>query len=239
MKRIRIVGLCLVAVFAISAAVVSSASAKQFPLYVPLPGHSFPIRYHGLVTTETKLETVGGTSVKCPVVHIEGEILTVHLSDTHYLFLECKESVFGSSCNTANTASGDILLLADEHLGLADEPGLINDPAILVLIPPGFGFTCGSGITKATIKVTGAVIGQLKSPTGVPLHEAEFEYKQSKGKQLFTTFLSSLGTEKLENQTLMTEITSALGTTNEVSSQEGKGSILYLPAGETVEVALK
>jgi hypothetical protein len=239
MKRIRIVGLCLVAVFALSAAVAGSASAKQFPLYVPLPGHSFPIRYHGLVTTETKLETTGGTSIKCKIFHIEGEILTVHLSDTHYLFLECKESVFGSSCTTAGTAPGDIALLADEHLGLADEPGLINDPAVLVLIPSGFGYTCGSGLTKATFKLTGALIGQLKSPLGSQNREAEFEYKQSKGKQLFTTFLSPLGTEKLENQTLVTEIVSSLGTTSETSSQEGKGSILYLPAGETVEVALK
>jgi hypothetical protein len=241
MKRIRIVGLCLVAVFAISAAVASSASANQFPLYVLLPGKTFPVPYHGLVTTTTTLETLAGSKVECKKVHIEGQILTVHLSDTHYLFLECG-SELGSKCNSPSAPEGDILLQVDEHLGLVDDPSgnLFNDVGVLVLLPAGFTFTCSlHGIGAKVINVTGSVIGQLVSPIGKQVHEAEFSYSRhgtEKGMPLFTLFLSSLA--GLENVTpqLLTEIGGAKA---EESSQEGKGSILFLPATETVAVELK
>lgn len=214
---------------------------KQFPLYVPASG-SFPVKYHGLITTATTLETLKGSKIECREIHIEGEILTVHLSDTHYLFLECG-SELGSKCNSAGAPEGDILLLADEHLGLIDDPSgsLFNDVGVLILLPAGFDFTCSvHGIGSKVVNLTGSVIGQLVSTIGEQRHEAEFEYKRNStetGMPLFTLFLSSLaGLENVKAQ-LLTEI--GIGTGGVESALGIKGSILYLPAGETVAVALK
>jgi len=232
MKRIRIVGLCLVAVFATSAVAASNASAKEFPLYVLLPGKTFPVKYHGLVTTPaTRLETADGTFVECQKVHIEGEILSVHLTTTHYLFLECVESALGSKCTSSGAPTGDILLLAEEHLGLIDDPtgNLFNDTGVLVLLPSGFHFKCA-----VEIKVSGSVIGQIVSTIGQQEHETEFKYSVSstKGMPLFLKFLSPLGPEEVEAK-LTTEI---LGSSEE-SDQLGNGKILLLPATETVEIS--
>jgi hypothetical protein len=231
MKRICIVGLCLVTMFAVSAAIASSASATEFPLFVPLSGKTFPIKFHGLVTTETKLQTLN-SETKCKKIHIEGEILTVHLIDTHYLFLECEEPELAAKCKTAGAPEGDIVLVADEHLGLVDDPSgnLFNDPGVLLLIPAGFKFECS--IFDVPVVMTGSFIAQLVSPTDVQRHEAEFEYKSvSAGEPLFTLFLSPLiGTV---HALLLTQIN---GGAIEKSSKVGRESILLLPATETVEI---
>ncbi len=225
MKRIRIVGLCLVAVFALSAAVASSASAGSL-LYVS-PG-GFPVHYHGLVTTTTKLETVGNKNVECTGgVHILGDIISVHLSITDYLFLGCKGPL-GTTCTSTGEPAGAILALIHEHLGLIDDPSgnLFNDPGVLGLVS-NIHFICKLSFIEEEVNVEGSLIGQIISPAvgGEASSTAELLYANNgtTGQPLFTLFLSPLlGTV---HSLLLTKVGS--GGSKEVSSQTGRGSILY------------
>jgi len=238
MKRIRIVGLCLVAVFALSAAAASSsASAELWPLWVP-HGGSFPVHYTGLLTATTTLATPN-TEVKCKSVHYLGLILNPHLADTHYLFLNCTTTVLGTTiaCTGAGLASEQILLEVDEHLGLIDDPSthLFNNIGVLVLLPAGFHFTCGTGLLETEVKVSGSVIAQSLSPVNEQRSTFEFLYKPIKhGEPLWTLFLSPLiGTV---HALLLTKVG---GGSNEASSQEAPaGTVTLLPTGETGEIRL-
>jgi hypothetical protein len=239
MKRIRIVGLCLMAAFALSVAAAGSASAELWPLWGPSPGHNFPIHYTGLLTTPTALATTGTSKVECTSVHYLGLILNPHLADTHYLFLHCKTEVLKTviACTGVGLASEEILLEVDEHLGLIDDPSthLFNNVGVLVLLPAGFHFTCGTGLLETEIKVSGSVIAQSLSPVNQQQSKFEFLFKPIKhGEPLWTLFLSPLiGTV---HALLLTKIGSS---ETEVSSQEAApGTILFLPTGETAEIKL-
>jgi hypothetical protein len=236
MKRIRIAGLCLMAVFALSAAAAGSASAELWPLWVPA-GH-FPVPYHGLLAAPTTLGTTGNSLVSCTTVHFEGVLLNPHLANTDYLFLKCSTEILKTKlpCTETGLASEQILIYVDEHLGLIDDPstGLFNNIGVLVLLPGGFHFTCGTGLLATEVTVSGSVISQSLSPVNAQRHEYEFLYKPiSVGHPLWTRFLSPLiGTVPA---LLLTKVGSS--GSNEASSQEGgPGTILFLPAGETVEL---
>jgi hypothetical protein len=243
MKRIRIVGLCLMAVFALSAAAAGSASAELWPLWEPRSGLHFPIHYTGLLTATTTLGTAN-TEVKCTSVHYLGLILNPHLADTHYLFLHCTTEVLKTviTCTGVGLASEQILIEVDEHLGLIDDPSthLFNNVGVLVLLPAGFHFTCGTGLLETEIQVSGSVISQSLSPVNKQSHEFEFLYKPIKrGEPLWTLFLSPLiGTV---HALLLTKlISNGSSGPNETSSQESEkpGKILFLPSEETVELKL-
>jgi hypothetical protein len=238
MKRIRIVGLCLMAAFALSVAAAGSASAELWPLWVPSTGHSFPIHYTGLLTATTRLGTANSL-VECTSVHYLGLILNPHLADTHYLFLHCTTEVLKTvlKCTGTGLASEQILLEVDEHLGLIDDPSthLFNNIGVLVLLPAGFHFTCGTGLLETEIKVSGSVIAQSLSPVNELRSEFEFLFKPIKrGEPLWTLFLSPLiGTV---HALLLTKISSG---ENETSSQEAPaGKVTLLPTGETGEIKI-
>lgn len=197
MKRIRIVGLCLVAVFAVSAVAVSSASASNFLFVEPKTG-GFPTLFlsHG---GEAKLVTVGGTEVKCTAVDNHGFVESPTLGLVLISFLNCstKVSIFTVKCtNTANEGEIDVHLKF--HLGKALPSG---NPAVLFLLPGGkFEFKCTS---LATVVVEGEVVGLLletgtSNPLkpGVGYETVELSFKQTGGKQEDQTFdLSPLNEE--------------------------------------------
>jgi len=179
MKRIHIVGLCLMAVFAISAVAASGASAANFLFKSPTGG--FPVSFlsHG---AEAKLLTVGGQEIKCTSVDNQGEVETHTLGLVLITFLGCTTKVLFVTLKCTNTATeGNIDVHLAFHLGRALPSG---NPAVLFLLPGGkFEFEC----TKAAkIAVTGEVIGLLlETGTTKPLKtntaysSIELSFKQS------------------------------------------------------------
>ena len=173
MKRIRIVGLCLVAVFALSAAAASSASAGEL-LFRAVTGS---IVGGGFLSTGglSLLVTNSGKLIHCKDVVNHGLFLSSTLGNVLIRFLGCtaKEGIT-VNCNSVGGGTGEIHLPLSTlfHLGLAHLGTNTSIPAIAVLLgPKGLEIEC----TKlVTVKVTGVAIGALQKANGEPakLNEA-------------------------------------------------------------------
>jgi hypothetical protein len=222
--------MCLAAVFAFGAMAVASASASELE-FKPESG-AFPVLFHSL-DGEGKLETAGGTEIKCTELHTHGDIQSAHLGKVHLLFLGCKENLFGTSCHTGTLGSGEVLVQAEFHLGLAHKGTITNIPAVLVL-PGTVTLICNFGLAK--IVVTGEVIGEITSKLNEQGEHLTLKFEHEAGKvgtQNLLEFLLSLG------GSLMTaDLKSSVnGGAAELASQESS-SLLLTEAGVKVEVHL-
>lgn len=230
MKPIRLIGLCLVAAFALSAVAAASASAKEV-LYELSKG-TFPATFTSTGGKST-LETVAGGLtgvVSCTGIKDSGTIgsategsgKTAHLGTAKITFTGCTAAGGLAKCTSVKTgeetiAEGEILVRsAPFHLGLADPGGL---PAQLLLIS-GVEFKCAT----ETVKVSGSIIGLIKKTNGEPpvigeeVEKASLVFKQKKGKQEFTEFLLSLTTP--ENELMTGQHLTTVKAKSEESGQE-------------------
>jgi hypothetical protein len=144
MKRIRIVGLALVAMLALSAVAASAASAAA-------PEFS---------KTKVKFTTAGGESVlgggatiTCKKVKGEGEITTTTTLSATATFEECKGEVLGSKC--AETIKSELV----GTLGTVAAAEATTEVGLLFKAKSGAfsEFKCGS----LTIKVEGSIAGEV------------------------------------------------------------------------------
>ena len=184
MKRIRIVGLCLVAIFALSATAASSASAGELLFKAvtgSIVGGGF-LSASGLVL----LVTHTGKLIHCKDITSHGLFLSSTLGNILIRLLGCtaKEGIT-VNCNTAGAGTGEIHLPLTTlfHLGLAHLGINTSIPAIAVLLgPKGIELECTKLIG---IKITGAVIGALQKANGEPaklnesFKEINLVYKQT------------------------------------------------------------
>jgi hypothetical protein len=234
MKRIHVIGLCLVAVFAFSAVASSGASAAQPYLFSRA---TFTFTSKG---GEGKLLTVGKQVVKCVKVTNTGSTENAHLGHVTILFEECvAETIFGNfTCTTSGSITGHITLSSLLfHLGELNE-----NAAIIVLLPTaGISFSCG---LAGTITVKGNVVGllfkltsdgggrwKLKEP--VKSVNLVFEDNGTTGVQLDKSITLSLGGGTLTNQ----HLTSTVGGTEEESSQVSTDSLENVNGkNETIEL---
>lgn len=211
------VGMCLLSVFAFGN-LAGSASAASL-LFKPESG-VFPDHYVGSGVAG-KFETIS----KMTITFTELHVLDLFLSDKlhpHDLFLKVKQGT--EPCgNLPNAASEKISMDLLGHLGLA-LPGDV--PAVLLLIPSGFEFKCAAlgGLVEVPIKIRGGVIARIVSPAvGVTSESVLLSFKQTGGKQEFTTFLN--GNEILTNQF---EEISINGGAFEQAGQEGQETVKAL-----------
>jgi hypothetical protein len=224
-KYVKVRGLCLVSLGLMSVLVLGIANASASTLlFVPHKG--FPYHLSGL-SGKGKLETIGGTSLTSTATHALTIILNSTLFDLHLEFLGVK--AFGiAPCTNVTGQTETILVNLLGHLGLAD-PG--NHPAVLLLVPGGFEFTCTNPIggKKEKVNVQGSVIGLITKPAiGVASEEMTLTFEQSKGKQKHTEFL-------LPENVLMTnqiEETSLNGGAFEQSAQESEPTTLKALPGQ-------
>jgi hypothetical protein len=180
MKRISIVGLCLMAVFALSAFAASGASAD---LKAQLKGGGSIVGTTFLSTaTLPQLITHSGSTIHCKHATNHGKFLTATLGDILIRFLGCTSS--GFNCNTAGGGTGEIHLPLSTlfHLGLAHlniNTGRI--PAAVILPGQIIKITCGGIVT---IEVRGNVIGALQrngapAPLNTPFEDVNLNFQQT------------------------------------------------------------
>jgi hypothetical protein len=119
--RIRIVGLALVAMFAIGAVVATAASAA-LPEQTPTTG-----TFTGTSSAST-FETKSGEKVACKEGSVSGESTGAKTSKSTITFKGCE--AFGLKCNSSGAASGTIVLNVTGLLVYTSETekkvGLIN-----------------------------------------------------------------------------------------------------------------
>jgi hypothetical protein len=152
MKRMSVAGLCLVAMFATSAATAVSASAA-------LPEFSGPFSKTFTSTSKTSvLETVGGIAVTCTADTNSGEITGPQTGSVTIVFTGCKLGKV--PCNTPGAAPG---VIATATLGM--KINYINKAKKEVGIDlveaagaPFMSYGCGPVLRGVVI---GSVIGRI------------------------------------------------------------------------------
>jgi hypothetical protein len=178
MKRIRLIGLYLAAVFSMSAVMAASASA--------LPEFSGP--FSKTFTSKSKaslLETVAKVKLTCKTDTNVGEVTGPETGFMTITFSGCK--VKKVPCNTPGTPPGKIvtslLAFTVHYINKANkEVGMDLVPA------PGAAFAefaCGSAIRGIVI---GSVIGRV-TPINTPVKPTKFftlSFTQASGKQGIT-----------------------------------------------------
>jgi hypothetical protein len=179
MKRIRIIGLALVAAVALSAVGASAASAA-LPEFSPSSG---------VTLTGTSgaglLETVTGTKVTCTASTNGGEITGAKtVSKVKVKFTGCEST--GAKCNTSGAASGE--LVTEELKATLGYLNASKKEVGLDFVPVGtkfIEFSCGTALVG--VKVTGSVICKV-TPVNMPTKTSTVTCKQAKGIQEFTKF---------------------------------------------------
>jgi hypothetical protein len=181
MKIVRLAGLALAAVMALSLVAVSVASAA--PLFVPGTGTFLAL------TGEATLEG-GGEKVICEKSDSPGSILNRNLILVIVHFLGCKaKTATGAECEAKSVgATGKNLIVTEHLLGIL---GLIlpSIPGILLLPLPTSTFVTLSGSCIVTTKVTGNLTSEVEAGVGLRLTGKEV-FNPNVGKH----FISSLGT---------------------------------------------
>jgi len=225
-RRICIAGLYMMAVCAFG--VAGSASAAPL-LFVPHSG-KFPYHLTG-VSGKTELEQKAGPA---PVTSSAADVLVLVLSptlfDASFKFLNSTTGI-GGDCNNEGSETGTTILLnLLGHLGLAHK-GTEQVPAVLLLVPSGFKFTCfGVPIVGSVgVLVRGAVIGQITNPALSTTSET----------MLLAFNKVAAGTQELRVILLNNELVTAdlESSTNEgvfeLASQTGEGPLKALPGEGT------
>lgn len=229
MRRFRIIGLALVAVFAMSAVAVSSASAA-LPEFVPANG-KFPVPAKFTSGAGT-LETEKGHTVKCKADSGAGEIASAKLIDAIIIkFTGCTTSVpiLGTvECKTAGAGAGVI-----ETNKLSAKPVYDNETktAVALLVAnekEGAAglyaeFKCENSLIKETIKVKGSTL-ILITPLNTATKLFKTSAKQTKGKPEDSSYWNEANEFVTDKTETKGEGTEAFG--YEPSGAEGTGDLL-------------
>jgi hypothetical protein len=177
MKRISMMGLSLVAAFALSALVAGGALAAKHV-------NSGPLKYKS-TSGIAFLEVEGGGKIECKVSNATGEYTTSTSGTVTATFESCE--TIGKKCTSAGQASGTIVtkLLATEIGYTSGKTAVGSD------FKPASGefnaeFAC-PGSPALSIRVKGSVIGKLEPPN-VSSTESKSTLKNSGGKQEIEKF---------------------------------------------------
>jgi hypothetical protein len=246
MKHINVVlGLAVMAVLALSAFAVSSASAAAPELFrAGKPGSLVLGEIKGKSSGSTTLESKNGTKVTCEKAESKGgeATNTKEIAKTTVKFNGCKESLFGGKCNTAKLAAGEILTAeltgkigfepkSTTEVDLELKPAKTEDKEggkeVLEGSNGAFAvFECTGGLAK--IEARGAVIGMLgKGQLGKSTKSLNLLYEKgaSAGLQELTSMEGGFMTEaKLES--------SLNGGKFEPSNQQGEATTEFKEAVE-------
>ena len=240
MKRINVVlGLALMAVLALSAFAVSSASAAA-PELIRAGSGAKPEVVKGEITGtsegETVLETENKTKVTCTSATAKGgkAVTTKETEGSKFLFKGCKESIFNGSCKSSEKGEGEIETSAT--IGLIGFKPKSTTEVDLELRPKGTPealttsfvvFECTKGFAK--IEARGAVIamlgeGQLNKST--KSLKTVFEKGASAGLQELTEMTGGFMEKEVHLESSLNK------GKFEKSNQQGKGSTEFAEAVE-------
>jgi hypothetical protein len=154
MKRLRLLGLAILAIFALGAATSATVSATEAGLlYLEKSGFTLTFTGSGL----SGELTVGLNSIKCSIINVKGESKEakhVILGSGTIDFIGCKLSKekIVTACNTEGDAKETILLPADFHFFNALKgPELESGIGILILKAP-LKIKCAAGTSLVEVK---------------------------------------------------------------------------------------
>jgi len=233
MKRIRVIGVCLVAAFAISAvaSVGASAFTPEFYGKAAVGTTVAPIPFTGTLGAAF-LEGKGGTKITCKAGTANGEVTGPTTTQNNTTtFTGCEVGGFpcenaGAGTIKTNTLEGVLGSVASKKDGIRLYNQSTKKGGILA------SFECAGGTVK--VVVTGSVIAEASGASGtsialgkLPSGAHSLAFAESKGIQKYTKFLAGegeAGTEQLESSTN--------GGAPEPSGQSVKVTLATSPAGQ-------
>jgi hypothetical protein len=206
MKRMRMMGLLIVAVFALSVVASSATASPVFYTKVAEGGTaSAPIPFTGTLGAAF-LEPASKTKITCTAGTATGEVTSSTITKNNLTkFTGCEIAGAGLKCNSAGKGTGEIdtkilegklgaITAALPGIRLFDEAG--GPGAILA------EFVCGGG--AVTVVVKGSVIGSLSGASGTEPANGKFAasdkltFAETNGVQKYTHFEGE-GAEQLES----------------------------------------
>jgi len=222
MKRVGIIGICLAAVFALSAAASASAALPEFT-------GPFPKTFE-LKSGPTTLATSTGLKVKCSVARGEGKITSAQMGTLTIKFVECQ--LAGLPCGQpAGATPGEIATSP-----LTATLGYVNSAAKEVGLdlqgaPSVAVFECGGVGTGYDFVVKGSVIGKLSPVNKLQRAGAPFKLRFARigNKQKIMSF------EGGAKDVLESTITTANGTSSGESALSA-GAALRFSELEPLEI---
>jgi hypothetical protein len=227
MQRLKVLGLALVAVFALGAVVAATAGA--LPLVLP---ETTGKKSSDSSIGATIYKTVGGKEVKCEkATGTTEEEAPKPLGPFHITFKECTATEGGLTVKCTglgDATTGEILTLGTYHL--VYDKSSTELPVEILFLVGATHFTCG-GIFL--IKVEGSESCLIKEPyVAKTLHE--FTCTQVKGVSGDPTYFNDEGKEVKSGLTSSTSEAAAEG-----AAEEAKGLILWLEKeSKNVEVTI-
>jgi len=221
MKRLKILGIVLIAVFALGA----MASAPAFGAIEVLNKNHEKInsglKASGHTATTTKLEILEGfAETKCPEVLYEGEQTSARLGVFHLHWHKCTTSL-GGTCTGLGDETGLVLALGTAHLvedKLTSEGTL--GAAALILVEPTH-YACKVGFVTTLINVSGEVLCLVSPLTLTLTGKIKCEQGAKVGDPGETVYWNEAGTkvEMGENGLLASEN----GGTAKMAAEVGEG----------------
>ncbi len=191
MKYIKIMGLCLVAMFALSAVVAASASAKELELVKAGTKEALKKNKFKGETGKGILETEKNGKIECTKTKFEGTVESTKSGTVTITFTGCVG--LGFKCNTVGSATGEIK--TSVSLGLVYNPAENTILLLFTLLP----LTEPKTVTLECTALQKLIIkgGFVTPAIGLKLNtketEVEVHAKQTKGVQEFTKFKKETG----------------------------------------------
>jgi hypothetical protein len=137
MKQIRLLGLALMAIFAVSIAATTAAQAVTLEI---LPAKA-KFTFESKAGEATILRTLGGKKVECEKVTGTAEATSARLGPVEFKFVGCKEPATSVSCTGLEDAeSGHITVKAEFHIRHLLN-GAANGVSLMILVGH-VHFTC-------------------------------------------------------------------------------------------------
>jgi hypothetical protein len=197
MQRLKLLGLALMAVFALGAFASAAASAEELPNFLPEGTEANPVTFKDHSKGGT-LETKAGKKVTCTEDHSEGQATSKKLGSFDVLFLGCKSE--GTPClGLGDKVAESVLVLGTFHIRrLLTEAKHVY----IVFLLEHVHFTCGFGLVL--ILVLGCVAALVLQVNKL-VKEFEIHFEQEKGVQK-PTEIADEKNEKNEKCILETKV---------------------------------
>jgi hypothetical protein len=225
MQRIKLLGLAILAVFALSAVVSATAFGSEISVLSKAKVSTSNLKFSGTSKKETVFTILNGfAKTKCPEVVTEGQQEGTGLLGTFHLHWKGCTTNLGGTCTGLNDTAepGTILALGTFHL-VYDKLGAGAELGVAMLfLLEHVHYTCEGGfVPKTLVLVLGEVLCLVK-PVGTLTTALTIGCEGNSGDPLETTYWKSNNGEEVKMGT-----NALLGSQNEgafeMSAQSGEG----------------
>jgi len=186
MKRVRLIGLAIMAMLVLSAVAAATASAENVET-LPVPTSKAPLTFSSKNNNEKNVleGEVAGSAIECKTSTSSGELTSAALGTGTITFAGCKSAISGAKCNSLSDSAGTILVTVGWHL-VALKISSVLRLAIVATLVGLLHVECGATLL---ILVGNNVIGLFTkvAASGVETETGEVAFTQTKGVQELKT----------------------------------------------------